>query len=1120
MHCGLILAVVFLIITSCVKQEYNIGELNTEMTIGAAGLVIPLGSTQQLRIQDFLDSTDVDLLSKDESGVFSISLKDSLSLTDNIPNLSQMVKINGINFSSPYNFSMEGLNQDISVDAKLIEHSFSFGDAGIMSEMDLAPMLVTNEVYTGVSDLLPNEEQLSLKLEDMDYSKDNIFQKTSLEAISITGDEEVVIPDGVLPKQSLEKKTYQMEISVALPEGIKSVSEVTLDPNAKVKCSLSIIDPFITKGDIVPAIDVDLSSLLEIAGTNDPIHLSELVLNEENGYTASKTYDVTAFNILPSEWEGKALNVTKDVTISGDVSVSGVATTKSAIEGSENMKLLLYVTYIDMKFDNIEVEVDPIEKSEEVVVPIEIEEISLPEEVASVGKITIAPESVVTYTIKPDNLIDGLNLNMKSLKFIFPESMEVEGADAEGILSVAENVDLSTEYKGSINIKSITPANPVGGKFSYKDQIKVLVECTADGVVGTKNLPTDPSKYMVIKTELKAELMVEDCEINTNKVTKSLDVEPEEFVIEFPGEVADFGTFVVVPEGEQKIEIDIDIPETGIEIEVAGEGLVIELPEMLVLKDVNPAYNYDAEEHTLTLKGTLPPQIILPIKELVVKPEKGNDGKYVSKGTLAISGAIEIPAGKVAGSELEELITTGISLNINIPAIKADQISVTELSFGVSQEESFTLFKAEDLPREVKEISNIEIEQTKLKVALVADNLPDFGEESDINIDVLVNLPDMIVPNQIHLQGVIEDGKFNKEFTIEDLDLSGVDFSSQEDITGEIVISGGIYVSNPTIDMDKLSAEEVGLNLSASIPDIKVSKLEGKVDYPVDNTREAVALTDLPDFLRSDDVCLDIDNPRIEMEITTNIGVPITGVLNMVPYKNGLELENSSVEFALDLPYTKTSEETITTTFWVAGKNSGVPADVKFVEANLANIIKAVPDSIIISLAGGTDPTKTSIIETTADYTLDLNYNFVVPLSFGEDMKFAMSDTMDVSDAGIGGVLKMGEIQLVGWIHNSLPLNFDLSIDLLDSNDQIMETEPVTQTIKPCNSDGSASETPLKMGIAAKNGTDMTKLAKLKVSFVITSKNVSGIPITEDSYIQAKMGVNLPSGITLNFDEE
>ena len=59
LHSGLLLAAISLIVVSCVQQEYDIEELNTEMTIGAAGLGIPLGSTQQLKIQDFLDSNDV-----------------------------------------------------------------------------------------------------------------------------------------------------------------------------------------------------------------------------------------------------------------------------------------------------------------------------------------------------------------------------------------------------------------------------------------------------------------------------------------------------------------------------------------------------------------------------------------------------------------------------------------------------------------------------------------------------------------------------------------------------------------------------------------------------------------------------------------------------------------------------------------------------------------------------------------------------------------------------------------------------------------------------------------------------------------------------------------------------
>jgi len=406
-----------------------------------------------------------------------------------------------------------------------------------------------------------------------------------------------------------------------------------------------------------------------------------------------------------------------------------------------------------------------------------------------------------------------------------------------------------------------------------------------------------------------------------------------------------------------------------------------------------------------------------------------------------------------------------------------------------------------------------------LKVAIAAENLPDFGEESSINVDVLVTLPDIIVPNEIALKGEFKNGKFSQEIEIENLDLSGIDFSEGKDLEDEVVISGGVYVTNPTIDMEELSSEEVKLALSASISDIKVLKLEGKVDYKIDDITESITLSDLPDFLRSDDVCLDIDNPRIVLDVTTNVGIPIVGTLNLVSYKGGVVIPGADIVVDLDLPFTESADKVTTTTLWIAGDNSEAPADVQFVEANLANIIKAVPDSIVISVAGGTDPATTSVVETTADYILDLKYELVVPLAFGEDMKFALSDTIDVSEAGLGNILKMGDIQLIGEITNTFPLNFEISALLLDSDDQILDTEPVSQKILPCKSDGFASHTPLKLELIAKEGTDMTKLAKIKVSFEITSRNVAGIPITEESYIQAKLGVNLPKGITLSNQE-
>ena len=172
LHSGLLLAAISLIVVSCVQQEYDIEELNTEMTIGAAGLGIPLGSTQQLKIQDFLDSNDVSILSKDESGVFSIKIGDSLSLSDNIPDLSQMVNIDGVEFSQPYTFSMGALNQDISTEAMAIESTFSLGEGSLMDELKMDPISMKSSVASGLAGIMPSDDQLSLHLEDMEYIKE------------------------------------------------------------------------------------------------------------------------------------------------------------------------------------------------------------------------------------------------------------------------------------------------------------------------------------------------------------------------------------------------------------------------------------------------------------------------------------------------------------------------------------------------------------------------------------------------------------------------------------------------------------------------------------------------------------------------------------------------------------------------------------------------------------------------------------------------------------------------------------------------------------------------------------------------------------------------------------
>ena len=47
----------------------------------------------------------------------------------------------------------------------------------------------------------------------------------------------------------------------------------------------------------------------------------------------------------------------------------------------------------------------------------------------------------------------------------------------------------------------------------------------------------------------------------------------------------------------------------------------------------------------------------------------------------------------------------------------------------------------------------------------------------------------------------------------------------------------------------------------------------------------------------------------------------------------------------------------------------------------------------------------------------------------------------------------------------------------------------------------------------------MTDFQSIMLTFKVTSGNVTGIPVKEDSYVQAMLKLILPEGVTLDLDE-
>ena len=90
--------------SSCVNEEYDPENINTEVTIAGEGLSLPLGSTKQLVLKDLLTGLDGDMLQVLDGGAYALRINDTLSLGDQMPDMTDIMNISDVEFGQTYTF--------------------------------------------------------------------------------------------------------------------------------------------------------------------------------------------------------------------------------------------------------------------------------------------------------------------------------------------------------------------------------------------------------------------------------------------------------------------------------------------------------------------------------------------------------------------------------------------------------------------------------------------------------------------------------------------------------------------------------------------------------------------------------------------------------------------------------------------------------------------------------------------------------------------------------------------------------------------------------------------------------------------------------------------------------
>jgi len=219
--------------------------INTEIQVGGDSLALPIGTTDTMRLGDFLNSNDLEFLKTMEDGGYSINISDSVTLDD----LLRDVDVSKLKFDD------KTFSQITKIDFGDIDISdFSIPDFNKtqVTDMNIPLIEIGNIVPTvdlntnfniGFSDYALNANELELDAIDRQSNKDNLlansypfntFPGEMDNPTSVSFD----LPD--IPLDGIPAVTINYEIDV--PDGVVIIHQIDFEAGGTLEIKVELGD--------------------------------------------------------------------------------------------------------------------------------------------------------------------------------------------------------------------------------------------------------------------------------------------------------------------------------------------------------------------------------------------------------------------------------------------------------------------------------------------------------------------------------------------------------------------------------------------------------------------------------------------------------------------------------------------------------------------------------------------------------------------------------------------------------------------------------------------------------------------------------------------------------------
>lgn len=435
----------------------------------------------------------------------------------------------------------------------------------------------------------------------------------------------------------------------------------------------------------------------------------------------------------------------------------------------------------------------------------------------------------------------------------------------------------------------------------------------------------------------------------------------------------------------------------------------------------------------------------------------------------------------------------------------SDEMTVGSFVYNGAMPSEVVELSAADVSSEMSLNISFDDNISKLldKITEVTITLPsymDFAvEECSANYDKVGN---SIVMNDLRTSG-------NQKIVVA---VKSLDFGKDADATGSLTARNGKVDMLGNVRMGIRINEDVNVvsGIDASkckvvcgisfMNDVELTTVTGRFSPTIslDNLGHT-SITGLPDFLNEDGVKVDIENPQIVMNLTSDMTVAgvIKGVIN---YKR--DGGNGSVMIGELINVKPAAEGGVSTTrVCICRKKSLVenPGEYDQIieQDNLKDILyPTVATDISFNATAWADDSKTSKFELGRVYTIQPEYEFMAPLAFGEDANIVYTDNLDGWNDDIDDfeLKEGGYVELTANVENRVPVYLNVDAKPLGINGEDLSGEvsvEVTGEVAASQDGVEVVTSPVKVKLTPKKGA-LKKLDGLKLIVSGSARSTAG----------------------------